>query len=472
MSFVNAAICRTEGHRAGGPLRLGLLLLLAAGCAGGGGPKRPTPERDGGVARPLDVYRELGMLTGTTDYPAVASFATMAGPGDSTYVLFGLSLPNSALRFQREESGFLGEYAVRITFLRDSVPVREVRRREVVRIPSFAETGRTEESVVFQELIPVEPGEYTVEVEARDPHSSRGFRAVDTLRVPRYGVATRRLSEPVVVYRATGRESPEVYPELITNPRRTVAYGGDAPLLYIEGYGVSEGYPVSVRVVDEHGTEVWSSQVGLHGGGSEVRSTVVEIPREPLPLGRLWVELRTPPDTQAIRSPLIVTISDQWMVANFEEVLEFLRYIASSEELDSLSEVTGVERRERWERFWERRDPVPATPINEFREAFFERVRIATEQFGEPGRPGWRTDRGEVFIVLGRPDLVYEEDGRVGDPMSMRRIIVWIYERGPTGRLELVFEDRSGFGRYELTPASESAFRSAANRLRARWEGG
>src|SRR5690606_4181252 len=149
-------------------------------------------------------------------------------------------------RFQREESGFLGEYAVRITFLRDSVPVREVRRREVVRIPSFAETGRTEESVVFQELIPVEPGEYTVGAQGRCPHSSGAFRAVDSRRVPRDGVSARRLSEPVCVCRATGRESPEVYPELITNPRRTVAYGGDAPLLYIEGYGVSEGYPVSV----------------------------------------------------------------------------------------------------------------------------------------------------------------------------------------------------------------------------------
>jgi len=470
MIFVSEAICRTEGHRGGGPLHLGLLLiLLAAGCCGGG-PNRPTPARDAGVARPLDVYRELGMLAGTGDYPAVASFSTIAGPGDSTYVLFGLSLPNSALRFQRDEAGFLGEYAVRITFLRDSVPVREVRRQEVVRIPSFAETGRTEESVVFQELILLEPGQYVVEVETRDRHSSRGFQAVDTLWVPRYGASSRRLSEPVVVYRATGRQTQEVYPELIANPRRTVPYGGDAPRLYIEGYGVTEGFPVSVRVVDEHGTEVWQSQVGLHGDGPQLRSAVVEIPREPLPLGRLWIELRTPPDTQAIRSPLIVTISDQWMVANFEEVLEFLRYIASSEELDSLSAVTGAERRERWERFWERRDPVPATPINEFREAFFERVRIATEQFSEPGRPGWRTDRGEVFIVLGRPDLVYEEDGRIGDPMSTRRIIVWVYERSPTGRLELVFEDRSGFGRYELTPSSQSAFRSAANRLRPRRE--
>src|SRR5690606_40909471 len=263
-------------------------------------------------------------------------------------------------RFQRDESGFLGEYAVRITFSRDSVRVREVRRQEVVRIPSFAETGRTEESVVFQELILLEPGDYTVKVEARDAHSSRGFQAVDTLSVPRYGASSRRLSEPVVVYRATGRESQEVYPELIANPRRTVPYGGDAPRLYIEGYGVAEGYPVSVRVVDEHGVEVWHSQVGLYDGGFEVRSTVVEIPREPLPLGRLWVELRTPPDTQAVRSPLLVTISDQWMVANYEEVLEFLSYIASREELDSLTEATGADRRERWERVWARRDPVPA----------------------------------------------------------------------------------------------------------------
>src|SRR5690606_848578 len=218
----------------------------------------------------------------------------------------------------------------------------------------------------------------------------------------------------------------------------------------------------------EHGTEVWSSQVGLHGGGSEVRSTVVEIPREPLPLGRLWVELRTPPDTQAIRSPLLVTISDQWMVANFEEVLEFLRYIATDEELDSLSAVSGAERRERWERFWERRDPVPATPINEFREQFFERVRVATEQFGEPGRPGWQTDRGEVFIVLGWPDQAFEQDERLVDITSNRRILIWFYERTPGGRLELVFEDRAGFGRYELTPSSQSAFRAAANRLRPR----
>ena len=456
-----------EGHRAGGPLRLGLLVLLLLGCGGGSGARGPTPQRETSVARPLDVYRELGLLAGTGEYPAVASFATMAGPADSTYVLFALSLPNSALRFQRDGSGFRGEYAVRVTFRRDSVAIRELQRQEVVRIPTFAETGRTEESVVFQEMILVAPGEYTVEVEARDANSSRGFQAVDTLVVPRYGAAGRRVSEPVVVYRATGRADQDAYPDLITNPRRTVAYGTEAPRLYVEAYGVSEGFPVSIRVVDDHGSELWQTEVALLEGSPELRSAVVEIPREPLPLGRLWVEMRTPADTQAVRSPLLITISDQWMVANFEEVLEFLKYIASDEELDSLTAVSGAERRERWERFWERRDPVPATPINEFREQFFERVRVATEQFGEPGLPGWKTDRGEVFIVLGWPDHAFEQDERLVDITSSRRILVWIYERSPVGRLELVFEDRSGFGRYRLTPSSDAAFRSAASRLRS-----
>jgi hypothetical protein len=38
-------------------------------------------------------------MTGSAQFPAVASLATLAGPGDSTYVLLGMSMPNTALRF-------------------------------------------------------------------------------------------------------------------------------------------------------------------------------------------------------------------------------------------------------------------------------------------------------------------------------------------------------------------------------------
>ena len=76
----------------------------------------------------------------------------------------------------------------------DRLPPGSIERREAVRIPSFAETGRTEESVIFQDLVALPPGTYVVAVEARDALGSRGFRAQDTLEVPAYGAAGRRLA--------------------------------------------------------------------------------------------------------------------------------------------------------------------------------------------------------------------------------------------------------------------------------------
>ena len=168
---------------------------------------------------------------------------------------------------------------------------------------------------------------------------------------------------------------------------------------------------------------------------------------------------------KALRTPFLISISDQWMVANFGEVLRFLEYIANPVEVDSLRRAQGSHRREAWDRFWAKRDPLPATPINEFREQFFERIRVATEQFSETGRPGWDTDRGEVYIVFGAPDQTLER--AVGRDASARpNLVEWLYESVPGGRLVLQFIDRGGFGHYELTPGSEAAFRTVAVRMR------
>ncbi|HEX7051239.1 MAG TPA: GWxTD domain-containing protein [Longimicrobiales bacterium] len=458
-----------EGHLTGGPSRwsrlAALVSVVAAACSGVGPSHDPTPAETG-VLEPLQVYRQLGMLAGPERFPAVASFATMAGPSDSTYVLFGLSLPNSALRFQREGPAFVGRYTVSLKFAQDSQQVREVGGEQVVRVPTFAETSRTDESVVYQTAVALVPGEYVVTVEARDGSGGQGFEARDTLVVPAFGTGKPALSAPMLVYRAEARSSEDTTPELIVNPRHTIAYGGDAPRLYIEGYGYPVGRSVQVRVLDDAEEEVWRTEAVLEGADGEMRHAIVEIPTSTLPLGRLWVETMVPGDSAAAqRVPLVVTISDQWMVANFEEMLEFLEYIAYDDELDSLRNATPEERAALWDNFWERRDPIPASPINEFREQFFERIRTATLYFEEAGTPGWKTDRGEVFIVLGPPDQVFQRDFR---RMASARpaIYEWLYDRLPGGRVVLTFVDRYEFGRYELTPPSRSAFRAAAARVR------
>lgn len=468
-----------KGHRRGGPSRLyaiAALGIVLGACSGAPGPAGPSPDaRDGGVLRPLQAYRQAGLIAGPERFPVVASFSTMAGPGDSTYVVFALSIPNSALRFERGSEGFVGRYEVDLSFQRDGEEVRSVQGREVVRVSSFAETGRTDESVVFQTLVALEPGSYTVEVEARDAQGPRGFTAEETLDVPDYHATGRSLSRPVFVYRAQGRPTELASPDLIVNPRNTIAYGGDSPLVYVEGYGYPPDLPVTLRVLGPDDDEVWSTEVRLESGEAELSHALVEIPSQVLPVGRLWLELASAgaegEEREGERVPLLVTISDQWMVSNFDEVLEFLSYIASRAELDSLRNADPQERTELWDRFWERRNPTPASPVNEFRERFFERVRTATLAFSEPGRPGWRTDRGEVFIVLGAPDYVQERYSTDRRNVSGRPdALEWVYERGPMGRMSLFFVSRHGIERYELTPSSRTTFHAAAARLRPRSE--
>ena len=442
-----------------------IVTTLLAACGGQSGPERPRPTRTEAFSRPLEIYRDLGFMTGPGQFPVVASFATIAGPVDSTYVMLALSMPNSALRFQREGSGFYAEYNVQVTFMdKDSVTVKRFESKETVRIPSFAETGRTDESVVHQQAFAVPAGRYIVRLQAADANSSRGFRMTDTLTAPAYGTGASLVASPVLVYQANGRTSRSLLPELIFNPRHTVAYGGESPLLYVESYNSSD--PVDVNVIDDAGSVVWSARTTLRDGDDALRYGVVQIPAETFPLGKFWLQVAQP-GVSVERIPLVLTISDQWMVANFDEVLRFLRYIAHPEELDSLKVGTPPEQRAAWDRFWERRDPLPITDINEYRDQFFQRVRYATEAFREVGgRAGWQTDRGEVYIVLGPPETSVERYMGRTDMTLEPNAEEWVYSAVPGGRLSLLFYDRTGFGRYELIPASAAAFRATAERLK------
>jgi GWxTD domain-containing protein len=61
--------------------------------------------------------------------------------------------------------------------------------------------------------------------------------------------------------------------------------------------------------------------------------------------------------------------------------------------------VPEAERRARWETFWKELDPDSNTPENEKLAEFLERVRVAADRYAARGQPGWRTDRGKVYIV-------------------------------------------------------------------------
>uniref|UniRef100_E6QKA5 GWxTD domain-containing protein n=1 Tax=mine drainage metagenome TaxID=410659 RepID=E6QKA5_9ZZZZ len=81
-------------------------------------------------------------------------------------------------------------------------------------------------------------------------------------------------------------------------------------------------------------------------------------------------------------------------------------YIISDEEARAFKNLSNDEERDAFmEQFWQRRNPNPDSPDNEFREEHYRRIAYANEHFAA-GKPGWKTDRGRIYISWGKPDSI------------------------------------------------------------------
>jgi GWxTD domain-containing protein len=85
---------------------------------------------------------------------------------------------------------------------------------------------------------------------------------------------------------------------------------------------------------------------------------------------------------------------------------EDVRWIITPEEEQAFKQLSNDEERDNFiEQFWLRRDPTPDTQENEFKEEHYRRIAYANEHFAA-GIPGWKTDRGRIYIMYGPADEI------------------------------------------------------------------
>ncbi len=85
---------------------------------------------------------------------------------------------------------------------------------------------------------------------------------------------------------------------------------------------------------------------------------------------------------------------------------EDVRWIITDEEKYTFMQLSNDEERDQFiEAFWQRRDPTPDTEENEFKEEHYRRIAYANEHYAA-GIPGWKTDRGRIYIVFGPADEI------------------------------------------------------------------
>ena len=108
----------------------------------------------------------------------------------------------------------------------------------------------------------------------------------------------------------------------------------------------------------------------------------------------------TPKQQKAKEAALKKELETPWKKWMDQDVL----YIISDEEKKAFKQLNTDEEREQFvEQFWLRRDPTPDTQENEYKEEHYRRIAYANEHYAS-GIPGWRTDRGRIYIQYGAPD--------------------------------------------------------------------
>jgi len=137
-------------------------------------------------------------------------------------------------------------------------------------------------------------------------------------------------------------------------------------------------------------------------------------------------------------------------------------YIITDAERETFLKFSTNEEREQFiENFWLRRDPTPDTPENEFKEEHFRRIAYANEHFAS-GKPGWKTDRGRIYIIWGKwDDLEQHPSGgnynrpfdEGGGSTSTFPFEVWTYHylEGIGSNIKIEFVDSSGTNDYHLS---------------------
>jgi GWxTD domain-containing protein len=101
--------------------------------------------------------------------------------------------------------------------------------------------------------------------------------------------------------------------------------------------------------------------------------------------------------------------------------------------------------------FWERRNPIPGSSENKFKEEHYRRLAYANTHFAA-GVPGWKTDRGRMYIMFGPPDKVerHLRSGSVQKDAFNTEERHWEYIEGIGRDVIIRFVDTCGCGEYQI----------------------
>ncbi len=407
-------------------------------------------------------------------------YARFAGNGDFQFVELYLEIPRTHFQYE----SIAGKYRARVqfkieVFVHDSLVLSQSWQSQDV-VDSL---GTIQQGQLFQEVygMYLRPGSYRILSRVTDLVGQQKMEK--TLDVTVLPLDSKKLTlSDIQLASSIARDT--VQTRFVKNgyrifPNASGIYGSSLPVVYYycEIYNLSpllpltdSTYTTQVQLVDASRKMV---KQGPKKTGVRIASALVE-------LGNLYVgSLPTGPyrfqvlvmdnathDSVLLEKPLyIYQVRDLGKYAQTENAqdysedaeyllmdektldmhFQYARYIATRAEEKAYKKLNVEGKRTYLKNFWQERDTDPSTTKNEFKEEYYNRIRLANQRFSSPSREGWKTDRGRVLILYGHPDDTQRNPFGSGT----KPYEIWIYHK-VEGGVEFIFIDESGYGDYKL----------------------
>ena len=394
---------------------------------------------------------------GTPDFfYDIVSFAKESK--DSTSVSVYTKIRFDELQFVKADPGFSASYELVIQFLDEDerLCAYSIQKKKVA-VPVYDKTNSRKIFSAAEAHFSLEPGVYTVSVSLMDLDAKKTRKYNTDYQVPEYfsnelQVGEILLADTIVVDSAGAFR---IFPNVLGNFRDEQ----ESIFIYTEIYA-DENIPeaeIKVSLLDrDHRKELKKFKQRLSG---PVTPLYVEVSRQDITNGTYDILLTAESDEYMAGQKRQVRI--RWLgipsvKADLDDAIRQMRWVVKKSFVNEMLKMGTEEKRQAFTGFWKSVDPSPGTEENEVMDEYYRRVDTAMKNFGSFG-PGWETDRGMVYIILGPPDNVERHPFEV----SSKPYEIWFYQHF---NVQLYFMDDHGFGEYRLI--NRDLFWQTASRAR------
>lgn len=337
-----------------------------------------------------------------------------------------LKIGNDRLSFKKDGDKYKASFTAAVAVFskdNDDIPIIQKRKNFTVYADTFTETEDYLEREIVSFILDIPTGEYEIVCDITDNNTKRSYRRSES--VDFYYFGKTGVTELVLYNSKKSIFNIDSITPIVDNTLRKF----DKQLgIYFEVFTLEQNqkYDVSYKIIDNKQDRVVYTNNFTKLSKSHISKELIWLTLEETTIGNFKVilEVSSAGKTFTREKEFAVRWKDiSADVSNIKKAIEQMIFVVEGDSLDSVLVKSDDYQKKWFKEYWQSFDPNPDTDDNPVMNEYYRRINYANVNFKSGSKPGWKTDRGQVYCMMGEPDEIQS----YAFPKKRNPYEVWIY---------------------------------------------